>query len=75
MQAILTEFEQLTEPEKEEVAAEIMRRRMQLNWPPLADDELAQIADERFTELDLEEAAASDWFESAIPQAATPTAF
>lgn len=53
---ILGSFEALPEVGKREVASEILRRTAALEAPPLSDDELTAIADERFLELDREEA-------------------
>lgn len=53
--ALLESFEALSHSEQREVAAEILRRTLILDYPPLTDDELVQIADERFQELDREE--------------------
>ena len=51
-QALLRSFDRLPEDEKQEVAAEIIRRAAQLNLLPLADDALVALADGLFLELD-----------------------
>lgn len=51
-QALLESFDLLPDPDKQEVAAEIIRRAVQLHLLPLADDELASLADELFLEID-----------------------
>ena len=51
-QQILDSFDRLPEPEKRELAAEILRRTAKLDFPPLADEELVLAAEERFLELD-----------------------
>jgi hypothetical protein len=55
MQVVLTSFEQLAENEKKELAAEIVRRSLNLDWGPLTDEELTSIADDLFVALDHEE--------------------
>jgi len=47
----------LPELEKKEVAAAILHRTLQLNFPPLSDEELVLSAEEVFLELDRREAA------------------
>jgi hypothetical protein len=53
---ILRSFDGLPKVGKREVASEILRRTAALETPPLSDDKLSAIADERFLELDREEA-------------------
>lgn len=53
---ILKAFHELREPEKRELAAEIMRWTAYLEFPPLTDEELVLTADELFVELDRVEA-------------------
>jgi hypothetical protein len=55
-QHLLDSFDELTEAEKQEVAAEILRRTMNLDIPSLSDDELILSAEELFLELDRREA-------------------
>lgn len=57
VQHILVDFERLTETEKKDVAAEILRRAASLHWAPLTDDELVSVADEAFARLDQDEAS------------------
>jgi hypothetical protein len=54
-QNLLQTFELLQEADKREVAAEIMRRSVSFDVPPLSDDQLTAIADELFLELDKED--------------------
>lgn len=51
-QSILESFNQLPEPEKRELAAEIIRWTANLDFPPLTDEDLVIAADELFIELD-----------------------
>lgn len=55
-QEILQSFDQLPEAEKQEVAAEILRRTINFDLPPLSDEELVLSAEELFSELDRGEA-------------------
>lgn len=43
--------------EQREVIAELLRKVGEWNLPPLSDDDLVQLADEVFSELDRREAA------------------
>ncbi len=54
---ILRAFECLSEPEKKDLAAEILRRSTRWQWPPLSDEELVLNAEEVFLELDRAESA------------------
>ncbi len=54
---ILDSFNQLPEIEKRELASEIIRRTIQMDLPPLSDQELVLIAEELFLELDQKEIA------------------
>jgi len=54
-QNLIRSFDSLQEPDKIEVAAEIIRRSVALDMPPLSDDQLIAIADELFLEMDKEE--------------------
>jgi hypothetical protein len=54
-QNLIRSFDSLQEPDKIEVAAEIIRRSVALDMPPLSDDQLTAIADELFLEMDKEE--------------------
>ncbi len=51
-QQLLASFEQLSEIEKQQVAAEILRRTMSLDLPPLLDEELNLCAEAVFLSLD-----------------------
>lgn len=53
---IIRSFELLTDSEKKEVAAEILRRTLRFDLPPLTDEELVLTAEELFLELDRREA-------------------
>ncbi len=55
-QKLLNSFEQLSEPEKQQVAAEILRRILSLDLPPLSNEELVLNAEELFLSLDDREA-------------------
>ena len=57
VQEILHSFDLLPERDKGELAAEILRRSMTLDLPPLSDDQLVGAADELFLQLDRNEAA------------------
>jgi hypothetical protein len=54
-QNLLQSFDLLQEADKREVAAEIIRRSIAIDMPPLSDEQLAAIADELFLEMDKEE--------------------
>jgi hypothetical protein len=54
-QNLIQSFDSLQEPDKIEVAAEIIRRSVALDMPPLSDDQLTTIADEIFLAMDKEE--------------------
>ena len=49
-------FERLPDTEKQEVAAAILRRTLQIEFPPISDGELVLSAEETFLELDRREA-------------------
>jgi hypothetical protein len=51
-QQFLNSFEQLPEAEKQQVAAEILRRTMIRDIPPLSDEELLLSAEALFLSLD-----------------------
>ncbi|HEV3164215.1 MAG TPA: hypothetical protein VGZ22_09295 [Isosphaeraceae bacterium] len=57
VRGILDAFERLSVDEQREVAAEILRRTRETEYPPLDDDTLTRIADETFLEYDVREAA------------------
>ncbi len=56
VQDILRSFELLPEADKVELAAEIIRRSVNLNVPPLSDEQLISAAEDLFLELDRSEA-------------------
>lgn len=55
-QQLLSSFEQLPESEKQQVAAEILRRTLKSEQPSLSDEELILNAEAVFLSLDAEEA-------------------
>ncbi|RKU26101.1 hypothetical protein C6499_14130 [Candidatus Poribacteria bacterium] len=55
-QSILESFNQLPEPEKLEIATEIIKRVVMLDFPPLTDEALTEVADALFVEHDEMEA-------------------
>jgi hypothetical protein len=55
-QQIIDSFERLSEPEKRKVTYEILRRSLQLEVPPLTDEEFVAAAEDLFLVLDSEEA-------------------
>jgi hypothetical protein len=54
--ALLDKFERLSEREQKDLAAKILLLCRKWDWPALTDEELTQIAEERFLALDMEEA-------------------
>jgi hypothetical protein len=57
VQELLNSFDRLPEPDRWEAFCQIMRRSQELEYPPLDDETLAQIADETFLMYDAEETA------------------
>jgi hypothetical protein len=55
IQSILQSFDLLPDSQKREVAFEIVRRSLQLDTPPLSDDDLVSAADDLFLQLDRNE--------------------
>ena len=53
---VLRSFELLPDADKREVASAIIRRSLDLDVPPLSDDDLVSAAEELFLKLDQEEA-------------------
>ena len=53
---VIATFEELPDAEKREVAAAILRRSLEIEFPPLSDNELVLSAEETFLELDRREA-------------------
>ena len=51
-QQLLDSFEQLSEAEKQQVAAEILRRTIRLEIPSFSDEELVLSAETLFLSLD-----------------------
>ncbi len=56
VQSILRSFELLPAADKRELAAEIIRRSLNLDAPPLSDEQLVSAAEDLFLELDRNEA-------------------
>lgn len=54
-QELLSTFDSLTESERLEIALEILKRVIHLNFPPLSDEDLVWNAEELFLELDKQE--------------------
>ena len=59
-QDVIQSFNGLPESEQRVVAAEILRRVADWDYPPLSDEDLCSLADERFRELDEREAKDGD---------------
>ncbi|MEN3331781.1 MAG: hypothetical protein V7641_1146 [Blastocatellia bacterium] len=57
VEELLDSFDHLSEAEKRELASEIIRRTIELDLPPLTDDELVLNAEALFLELDQREFA------------------
>ncbi len=55
---LLVSFEQLTDPEKHDLAVEVVRRTDIFGAPELSDEELILAAEDLFLALDREEAEA-----------------
>ena len=51
-QTIIRSFDRLSDADKKQVASEIFRRTLKLDFLPLTDDELVLNAEELFLELD-----------------------
>jgi hypothetical protein len=56
-QELLSTFDSLTESERLEIALEILKRVIHLDFPPLSDEDLVWNAEELFLELDKQENA------------------
>ena len=52
---LLHSFDALPDPEKRELAVEILRRCHRFQFPPLTDEDLVRSAEELFLELDRRE--------------------
>ncbi|WP_299489441.1 hypothetical protein [Acaryochloris sp. IP29b_bin.137] len=59
-QEILNSFDSLPDTEQLEIAVEIMRRVINLDFPPLTDEDLVLNAEELFLALDHQEADYED---------------
>lgn len=57
VQELLGMFDRLTESEQLDIAVEIFKRVLHLDFPPLSDEDLILNAEEIFLELDRQEAA------------------
>jgi hypothetical protein len=57
VQLLLQSFDHLADSEKRELATEVLRRTIHFDLPALTDDELVQLAEERFLDLENEEKA------------------
>ncbi len=53
---LIATFGQLPHMEKQEVASAILRRTLQIEFPPVSDEELVLSAEETFLEFDRREA-------------------
>lgn len=56
IQEFLINFDRLPESERLDIALEILRRVVQLEFPPLSDEDLVLNAEQLFLELDQQEA-------------------
>jgi hypothetical protein len=56
VQELLNTFDRLTDSERLELVLEILKRTVDLDFPPLSDDDLVLNAEEIFLELDEQEA-------------------
>ncbi len=56
VESLLVSFEKLTEPEKRDLAIEVVRRTDIFGSPDLSDEEQTLLAEELFLALDREEA-------------------
>jgi hypothetical protein len=54
---VLDALDQLSEDERRDAVIEILKRAAQIDYPPLSDEALSQIADELFQDYDALEAA------------------
>ena len=52
---LIDTFERLPDTEKQQVASVILRRTLQIEFPPVSDEELVLSAEETFLELDRRE--------------------
>jgi hypothetical protein len=56
VQELLNTFDRLTESERRELTLEILKRVVNLDFPPLSDEDLVLSAEGLFLELDKQEA-------------------
>jgi hypothetical protein len=56
VQELLNTFDRLTDSERLELVLEILKRTVDLDFPPLSDEDLALNAERLFLELDEQEA-------------------
>lgn len=56
VQELLNTFDRLTDSERLELVLEILKRTVDLDFPPLSDEDLVLNAEELFLELDEQEA-------------------
>lgn len=56
VQELLNTFERLTDSERLELLGEILKRTVDLDFPPLSNEDLVLNAEEIFLELDRQEA-------------------
>jgi hypothetical protein len=56
VQELLNTFDRLTDSERLELVLEILKRTIDLDFPPLSDEDLVLNAEALFLELDEEEA-------------------
>jgi hypothetical protein len=57
VEEFLDSFDRLPDTERIEVALEILKRVIQIDFPPLSDEDLVLNAEEIFLELDKQESA------------------
>lgn len=57
VQELLKTFDRLTDLERRSLASEILKRVIDLDFPPLSDEDLVFNAEELFLELDRQESA------------------
>ena len=57
VQELLNTFDRLTDAERLDLVAEILRRTIDLDFPPLSGEDLVLNAEELFLELDKQETA------------------
>ena len=57
VQQLLESFESLTEAEKQEATAEVLRRSLQSNYAALSDEAFIEMTEQLFLDLDAREAA------------------